>query len=283
MLGQRWIADDPDVTAIQRERVKRVKAHDPRRSAPAEAEHRTLPQRLAKAGFASGSRVFIRIFKLDFELEVWLQRNGRFELFATYPICRWSGGLGPKLREGDRQAPEGFYTVDATQLNPNSRWHRSFNLGFPNLYDRAWGRTGSFLMVHGGCSSAGCYAMTDRQIDEIWRLMTAALVAGQPRVHVHVLPFRLTPAALAKRRAHPAHAFWIGLEPGFRAFEAARVVPRIGLCRGRYTIEPGAERGPLAAAEPMVERCASQPTEAETALSLPIPAGTDVVSTSRPQ
>ena len=82
--------------------------------------------------------------------------------FATYPICLWSGRLGPKLREGDRQAPEGFYTVSAEQLNPNSRWHRSFSLGFPNAFDQAHGRTGSFIMVHGGCPSIGCYAMTDR-------------------------------------------------------------------------------------------------------------------------
>ena len=109
------------------------------------------------------------------------RRARRFERFATYPICRWSGRLGPKFREGDRQAPEGFYTVDAEQLNPNSRMHRSFNLGFPNAYDQAHGRTGSFLMVHGGCASIGCYAVTDPAVDEIWRMVTAALEQGQAR------------------------------------------------------------------------------------------------------
>jgi hypothetical protein len=117
--------------------------------------------RLAAHGLAHGAPVFIRIFKREFELELWMKRDGRFHRFAVYPICRWSGGLGPKLAEGDWQAPEGFYTVDASALNPNSRWHRSFNLGFPNALDRAHGRTGSYLMVHGGCGSIGCFAMTD--------------------------------------------------------------------------------------------------------------------------
>ncbi len=111
-------------------------------------------------GVAMGVPVYVRIFKLEHELEIWVEKDGRFVRFATYPICLWSGRLGPKLKEGDRQAPEGFYTVDAEQLNPNSRMHRSFSLGFPNLYDQAHGRTGSFLMVHGGCASVGCYAVT---------------------------------------------------------------------------------------------------------------------------
>ena len=88
-------------------------------------------------GVALGAPVFIRIFKREFELELWMRRDGRFHRFAIYPICRWSGRLGPKLVEGDSQAPEGFYTVDAKALNPASRWHRSFNLGFPNAFDRA--------------------------------------------------------------------------------------------------------------------------------------------------
>jgi murein L,D-transpeptidase YafK len=148
-----------------------------------------LDQRLAAKDVALGVPIFIRIFKLESELELWVQKSGRYELFATYPICLWSGRLGPKLQEGDKQAPEGFYTVDKDALNPDSRWHRSFNLGFPNAFDQAYGRTGSFLMVHGGCASIGCYAMTDRVVDEIWRMVTSALDAGQERFAVHVFPF----------------------------------------------------------------------------------------------
>ena len=195
-------------------------------------------RRLAVNGVVLGAPVFLRIFQREFELELWLKRGDRFELFATYPICRWSGDLGPKLREGDRQAPEGFYTVDARALNPNSRWHRSFNLGYPNALDRSYDRTGSFLMVHGGCGSVGCYAMTDPVIDEIWRLVTAALKKGQPRFHVHIFPFRMTEARLAERSGEPWTAFWRDLKAGHDAFEATRLPPRIAVCDGRYVVSP---------------------------------------------
>ena len=156
--------------------------------------------RLKAQGLAPGAPVFLRIFKLESELEIWMEKDGRYQLFATYPICLWSGRLGPKLREGDRQAPEGFYAVTKEELNPNSRWHRSFSLGFPNEFDRSLGRTGSFIMVHGGCQSVGCFAMTNDVVDEIWRLVTAALDSGQPAFNVQVFPFRMTEKNLAARR-----------------------------------------------------------------------------------
>ena len=162
-----------------------------------------LKARLAAFGANAGAPVFIRIFKREFELEVWLRNGDRFQLFATYPVCRWSGELGPKLVEGDGQSPEGFYTVDRGAMNPASRWYRSFNLGFPNVLDRAHGRTGSLLMVHGGCSSVGCFAITDPGVGEIWRLMQAAHRAGQRLVHVHVFPFRMSEEALAQRGVEP--------------------------------------------------------------------------------
>lgn len=194
--------------------------------------------RLAAHGVTLGAPVFVRIFKREFELELWMMRDGRFHRFAVYPICRWSGGLGPKLAEGDWQAPEGFYTVDAKALNPNSRWHRAFNLGFPNAFDSAHRRTGSYLMVHGGCGSIGCYAMTDAVIDEIWRVVTAALKQGQPRFHVHIFPFRMTEGNLASR-AHARWAtFWRDLKPGYDAFEASGLPPRIAVCDGRYAVAP---------------------------------------------
>ena len=114
-----------------------------RQPLPGTPDLANLPGRLSAQGLALGAPVFIRIFKREFELELWMRRDGRFQRFAVYPICRWSGRLGPKLEEGDGQAPEGFYTVDAKALNPASRWHRSFNLGFPNAFDRAHARTGS--------------------------------------------------------------------------------------------------------------------------------------------
>jgi murein L,D-transpeptidase YafK len=227
---------DLDRFRIEAERLRRhayAAAGMPLPGTPALGD---LEKRLAAQGLELGAPVFIRIFKLEFELEVWMKRGGRFERFAVYPVCRWSGLLGPKIAEGDWQAPEGFYTVDAKALNPASRWHRSFNLGFPNAFDRAHGRTGSYLMVHGGCSSIGCYAMTDAVIDEIWRLVSAALQRGQPRFHVHIFPFRMTDERLAGRSGTPWAAFWRDLKPGYDAFEATALPPRVSVCDGRYAV-----------------------------------------------
>ncbi len=195
-----------------------------------------LAGRLQRQGLKLGAPVFIRIFKREFELELWLLRDGRFHHFATYPICKWSGRLGPKLRQGDHQSPEGFYTVAAGAMNPNSRWHRSFNLGFPNAYDRQHGRTGSYLMVHGGCSSVGCYAVTDAAVDEIWRITRAAHRAGQRRFHVHAYPFRMTDANMRIHRSGDWRQFWADLKNGYDAFETTHLPPRIHVCRRRYVV-----------------------------------------------
>ena len=175
-----------------------------------------LPERLAEHGVTEGAPVFMRIFKREFELELWMKRDGVFHRFATYPICRWSGTLGPKFKTGDHQAPEGFYSVDASALNPNSNWFRSFNLGYPNAFDAANGRTGSLIMVHGGCASVGCFAMTNRQMGEIWQLVTAALNGGQKRFQVQVYPFRMTDDALKPTLSHPALAVLENAEAGPR-------------------------------------------------------------------
>ena len=193
-------------------------------------------ERLKAQGVALGAPVFLRIFKLESELEIWMEKDGRYRKFATYPICLWSGRLGPKLREGDRQAPEGFYAVTKEELNPNSRWHRSFSLGFPNAFDRALGRTGSFIMVHGGCQSVGCFAMTNDVVDEIWRLVTAALDQGQPAFNVQVFPFRMTEKNLAARKGDKWSPFWADLKKGYDAFERTHLPPMVSVCEGRYVI-----------------------------------------------
>ncbi|GAB4227513.1 MAG: hypothetical protein Kow0032_06850 [Methyloligellaceae bacterium] len=228
-----WVEEAGEKIATLEKRMRR-RLGLPLRGTP---DLTRLPQRLAEKGLAAGNPVFIRIFKRESELEMWMQKEGRFIHFATYPVCRWSGRLGPKLKEGDRQSPEGFYTVERRQLNPNSRWHRSFNLGFPNVYDRAHGRTGSFLMVHGGCGSIGCYAMTNPVIDEIWRLVTAALDGGQRRFHVHVYPFRMTALNMALHGSGRWHGFWQQLKQGHDLFEETRLVPRISVCAGRYSVQ----------------------------------------------
>lgn len=213
---------------------------------PSSYDRVPLQAELAAAGLALGRPVHIRIFKAEAVLEAWLAgEDGRYRLFKTYPICTFSGELGPKLAEGDRQAPEGFYKVSALQLNPNSRHHLAFNLGFPNAYDRQLGRTGSFLMVHGGCSSVGCYAMTDPMIDEIYAMVEAAQRAGQAEVDVHAFPFRLTAATLAAQADSPWHGFWANLGEGAARFEATGRPPEVYACNGRYVFEQGAGCEPI--------------------------------------
>jgi murein L,D-transpeptidase YafK/predicted NACHT family NTPase len=203
------------------------------------ADPAEVDKRLQEKGFKRGDPVFLRIFKADLQAELWIKKAGRFELFATYPICAWSGQLGPKLIEGDGQAPEGYYTIGKGQINPNSHYHRAFNLGYPNLFDRAHNRTGALLMVHGGCASIGCYAMTDAAIDELWQIVTAALDAGQERIGVHAFPFRMTEERLAAYDWHPYAEFWRDLKSAHDLFEESRIPPQISVCDKRYAVQPG--------------------------------------------
>lgn len=234
VLGEWPLWGDPEQRALTLERAKRRTMWAAQQSLPGTPDLARLPERLAAGGFALGQPILVRIFKREFELEIWMRKGERYELFATYPVCRWSGKLGPKLRTGDKQAPEGFYTVSAAQLNPNSRWHRSFNLGFPNAYDRAHGRTGSFLMVHGGCGSVGCYAMTNAVIDEIWKIVTAALGGGQRRFQVQAFPFRMTEDNLAAKSGSADIEFWRTLKIGHDLFDKDRNPPHVEVCSGSY-------------------------------------------------
>jgi murein L,D-transpeptidase YafK len=195
----------------------------------AELERRNMPKE---------SPILVRIFKEEAELEVWkADAAGNFALLKTYPICRWSGELGPKFKEGDRQAPEGFYSITPGQMNPNSNYYLAFNLGFPNAYDRANDRTGAFLMVHGDCSSRGCYAMTDDQIGEIYALGRESFLGGQKSFQVQAYPFRMTPLNLAKHRNSPHMAFWRMIKEGSDHFEVTRQEPKVSVCEKRYVFD----------------------------------------------
>ncbi|WP_445366116.1 murein L,D-transpeptidase family protein [Microbulbifer sp. ANSA001] len=182
-----------------------------------------------------GAPIFIRIFKGSSTLELWMESNdGRFKLFKEYEICAYSGDLGPKEQEGDLQSPEGFYFVNAGRLNPWSQFHLSFNLGYPNKYNRMQGRTGSALMVHGDCVSIGCYAMTDTNINEIYTLATEALKGGQPFFRVHAFPFKLTDENLDKYRDHRWYEFWRNLQGGYKYFLVHGRPPNVEVEKGKY-------------------------------------------------
>jgi hypothetical protein len=174
-----------------------------------------------KKGMDQKAPILVRVFKEESTLEVWKKEKatGRYAHLKDYPICAWSGVLGPKLKEGDKQAPEGFYTIRPAQMNPKSSYHLSFNIGYPNDFDRAHGRTGTHLMVHGACSSAGCYSMTDEQIQEIYTLGRLAFEGGQREFQVQAFPFRMTAANMAKHRDNPNMPFWRNLKEGYAHFE----------------------------------------------------------------
>jgi murein L,D-transpeptidase YafK len=192
---------------------------------------------LGEKGMRPDTPIFVRIFKEESELEVWKAReDGHYYHFKTYPICVWSGDLGPKLQQGDKQAPEGFYKVTASQMNPNSKFHLSFNLGYPNAYDRSYGRTGDALMVHGDCRSAGCYAMTDALIEEIYALARESFAGGQEYFYVHAMPFRMTDENMERHRKSKHYAFWKQLKEGYDYFELTRQPPNVEVCSRRYLV-----------------------------------------------
>lgn len=193
-----------------------------------------LKAELTKNRFPWAAPIFIRIFKESHELELWVRTGNRFDLFKTYPICNYSGKLGPKRREGDLQSPEGFYLVGPEAMNPESDYHLSFNLGFPNPYDRAYGRTGSYLMVHGDCTSIGCYAMTDPVIEEIYLMAEAAFAGGQPVFWVHAFPFRMTEKNLARYRKSLWANFWHNMREGNDLFEETGRPPVVSTDGRRY-------------------------------------------------
>jgi len=199
---------------------------------------RELQSLLQQKRMPKHSPILVRVFKEESELEVWKQDiTGHFQILKVYPICRWSGDLGPKLHEGDRQAPEGFYTITSELMNPNSNYYLAINTGFPNSFDRANDRDGTFLMIHGDCWSSGCYAMTDEQMGEIYSLARDSLLGGQPSFQVQAYPFRLTPANLARHRTNPNIDFWNMLKIGNDHFEVARLEPKVAVCDRRYVFD----------------------------------------------
>lgn len=195
----------------------------------------SLIHKMKARGMKTSSPILLRIFKSENVIEIWKEKtNGRYALLEKYEICKWSGKLGPKFKEGDRQAPEGFYDVNRHQMNPNSSYHLSFNIGYPNTFDRSHKRTGTHLMVHGACSSAGCYSMTDERVEEIYALAREAFKGGQKKFQVQAYPFRLTPKNMATNVSHPQFEFWKMLKEGYDHFEITKQPVKVDVCEKRY-------------------------------------------------
>jgi murein L,D-transpeptidase YafK len=203
---------------------------------------------MSTKGMSKDDPILVRAYKKESELEVWKRgSNGKYALLKTYPICRWSGQLGPKTREGDRQVPEGFYTVTPAQMNPNSNFYLSFDTGYPNAFDRSFGRNGGDIMVHGSCSSRGCFAMTDQNIAEIYAIAREALGAGQRGFQFQSYPFRMTAENLAKHRMDQNIAFWKNLKEGYDTFEVTKDEVQVAVGRGRYEFNADPETASVVA------------------------------------
>jgi len=136
--------------------------------------------------------IFIKIFKDEEVLELYVKESGSYQLFKTYPFCYASGTLGPKRKEGDLQVPEGFYYID--RFNPFSNYYLSLGINYPNRQDKKLSdpqRPGGDIFIHGNCVSIGCVAITDDLIKEVYWLATQAKSAGQQKIPVHIFPFEL--------------------------------------------------------------------------------------------
>ena len=204
----------------------------------ARASHPLSPEMVSlmeKTGVGQNSAVLIRTYKKEAEFEIWkMKPDGRYVHFKTFPMCRWSGQLGPKMREGDRQVPEGFYRITPGQMNPNSHYYLSFNVGYPNAYDRAHGASGGSVMVHGACSSAGCFSMTDAQVDQIYAIAREAFNGGQQAIQMQSYPFHMTPENIAKYRDDTNIGFWKQLKEGSDNFDVSKQDVTVGVCARHY-------------------------------------------------
>lgn len=243
------LAEEPASCSVPRSEISRA------------AYQRLAPQlenEMREKNLKMGQPIFVRIFKEENELELWVKKNLRYELFKTYSICKYSGGLGPKLKEGDQQSPEGFYDVTVTALNPWSNFHLSFNLGYPNEYDKLHKRTGGALMVHGKCASVGCFAMNDLRIEEIYTVLDAAMSNGQDHFAVHIFPFRMSWKNLAQHKGSPWIPFWENMKQGYDFFQGHRVPPVISVVEKNYAFQSprpllfGSDINPDQTVEPIV-------------------------------
>ena len=202
-------------------------------------EYRNSGEKGGQENIKTGNPLYIRVFKEEKELEMWIKNDsGTYSLYKIFDICTFSGGLGPKKKEGDKKSPEGFYYTQKSFLNPNSAYHLSFNIGYPNEYDKSHGYTGSLIMIHGDSLSIGCYAMTDKYIEEIYGLVEKTLNNGQEKINVDVFPFKMTAANMKRHKKSEYYSFWEELKPGYDYFEKNKIPPRMTVENKKYKLMP---------------------------------------------
>lgn len=203
----------------------------------------TLQKFVKAAGFGNNFSMLINAYKAEGKLEIWLKSysDKQYKLFRTYDFCEHSGTLGPKVIEGDKQIPEGFYYINV--FNPMSTFHLSLGVNYPNSVDLA--RTGkdrkpgNDIYIHGNCVTVGCIPLTDEKIKEVYVLAVEAKDNGQEKIPVNIYPFKMTDGNMKKYSAlFPTQlAFWKTLQPGYFAFEKNRNLADIKEVGGKYVIK----------------------------------------------
>ena len=189
--------------------------------------------------------VFFRAFKQEQKFEIWAKNKAEitFKLIKTYDFCAATGILGPKRQSGDRQMPEGFYTIDA--FNPTSNYYLSFRVNYPNASDKKFADSlnpGDNIFVHGSCITIGCIPVGDENIKEIY-LLAARAKGGEQEIPIHIFPNKMTNENYNSLNSQFASnalllEFWSWLKPGFDAFEKSNIVPVIAIDdAGKYVIK----------------------------------------------
>ncbi|HJV19239.1 MAG TPA: L,D-transpeptidase family protein [Sediminibacterium sp.] len=219
----------------------------PRVAAAIRQKEEGLKKQFEEAGFTwPAKQLYLRSFKYDSQMEVWVRNSSQeqFRLLKTYKVCALSGSLGPKRMEGDYQVPEGFYYIN--ELNPNSRYHLSLGLNYPNMADRAHSdpsNPGGEIFIHGSCSTIGCIPIQNDQVEELYILSAYALEQGQQFIPVHIFPVRFNNqknSVVLKKAIDgtPGYQELVdGLKEAFDYFETNRKLPLISINRkGQYTI-----------------------------------------------
>ncbi|MFL5763286.1 MAG: murein L,D-transpeptidase family protein [Bacteroidia bacterium] len=198
-----------------------------------------LRSELKKQGINENFSMFIRVFKEDKQLEVWLKGkdNSEYKLFKTYSICASSGELGPKRMQGDGQVPEGFYAIAA--FNPYSSYHLSLAVSYPNASDKIIGKKnlGGDIMIHGNCVTIGCMPLTDFYIKEVYILAVEARTNGQQNIPVHIFPTRMNTQGMSDLEEVKLYCmdFWKNLKEGYDLFEKNHLVPKVTVDKtGKY-------------------------------------------------
>jgi murein L,D-transpeptidase YafK len=233
----------------------------------AERNEESVARLLADAGIHHLAGLHLRAFKREEILEVWARPYGEreYRLVHTYSVCAASGSLGPKQVKGDGQVPEGFYHIDG--FNPVSTYRLSLHISYPNRADRvrsAGRNPGSAIFVHGGCVSAGCLAITDEGIEQLYWLALLAADEGQKRIPIHIFPTRLDDAGVEWLRSTYSEDFvhwdfWMSLRPAYDAFDRTRRLPRYDIAPGGWYVVTTGE------------------SEDTTELDGPVPLGTRVL------